>query len=45
MKQFLRSAQAQTVDTLLDAIALALSTISPYDAIGFFTNAGFLNLD
>lgn len=45
IKQFLRVAQAQTVDTLIDAIALALTTVSPFDAIGFFSNAGFLNLD
>src|SRR4051812_39016393 len=45
IKQFLRVAQAQTVETLIDALAQALTTISPFDAIGFFTNAGFLNLD
>ena len=45
IKQFLRVAQAQTVETLIDAIAVALTTVSPLDAIGFFTNAGLLNLD
>ena len=45
IKQFLRVAQAQTVETLIDALDKALATVSPYDAIGFFTNAGFLNLD
>jgi len=45
IKQCLRVAQAQTVDTLIEALDQALATISPYDAIGFFTNAGFLNLD
>ncbi len=45
IKHSLRSVRAQTVDTLLDAIAHALDSISPYDAIGFFTHAGFLNLD
>jgi len=45
IKQFLRDARAQTVGTLIDAIADALQSITPYDAIGFFTQAGFLNLD
>jgi transposase len=45
IKQFLRSVRAQTVDALIDAIAQAIDTITPYDAIGFFTNAGLLNLD
>lgn len=44
-KQFLRTVRAQTVEALIDAIADALPTVTPYDAIGFFTNAGFLNLD
>ncbi len=50
LKQFLRRVRAQTFrmqsfDTLLNAIAQALRTISPNDAIGFFTACGFLNLD
>lgn len=45
IKQCLRVAQARTVDALMDAIAQALQSITPYDAIGFFTNAGFFNLD
>jgi transposase len=45
IKQFLRTVRAQTVDALIQAIADALRTITPYDAIGFFINAGFLNLD
>src|SRR3972149_3613400 len=45
IKQFLRTLRAQTVDALMEAIADALRTITPYDAIGFFTQAGFLNLD
>jgi len=45
IKQFLRSVRAQTVDSLIDAIAQALDTITPEDAIGYFTNAGLLNLD
>jgi hypothetical protein len=45
IKQRLRTLRAQTVETLIDAIADALSTITPYDAIGFFAHAGLLNLD
>lgn len=45
IKQGLRKAQADTFDTLLSAIDQALSLVSASDAIGFFTNCGFLNLD
>jgi transposase len=45
IKQHLRVAQALTVDALIEALDIALAAISPFDAIGFFTNAGFLNLD
>ena len=45
IKQFLRTVRAQTVDALIQAIADALQTITPYDAIGFFVDAGLLNLD
>jgi len=45
IKAFLRTVCAHTLDALIDAIAAALSTITPYDAIGFFTDAGLLNLD
>lgn len=45
LKAFLRHVRAQTLDALLDAIARGLDLISPQDAIGFFTNAGLLNLD
>jgi transposase len=45
IKQRLRTLRAQTVDTLIDAIADALATITPFDAIAFFAAAGFLNLD
>jgi hypothetical protein len=41
----LRTLRAQTVEALIDAIAQALDSISPFDAIGFFIEAGFLNLD
>jgi transposase len=45
LKAFLRRVRAQTIDALIEAIAQALDSISPYDAIGFFVNAGFFNLD
>jgi transposase len=45
IKQFLRTARAQTLDALYEVIAQAVQTITPYDAIGYFTHAGFLNLD
>ncbi len=45
MKQFLRKARADTFDALLTAIDQALIQVSPDDAIGFFTDCGFLNLD
>ncbi len=45
IKEILRRLRAQTVEALLDAIAQALQAITPFDAIGYFTNAGFLNLD
>jgi transposase len=45
IKEILRQLRAQTVDRLLEAIAHALDAITPWDAIGYFTNAGFFNLD
>jgi transposase len=45
LKAFLRQAKAQTPDTLIEAITQGLLTISDLDAIGWFTNCGFLNLD
>lgn len=45
IKTILRQLRAQTVDALLDAIVTALDAITPDDSIGYFTNAGFLNLD
>lgn len=45
IKQALRVARAQTGDALIEAIDQALQSITPYDAIGYFANAGFLNLD
>lgn len=45
LKQALRRRRALTFDALLDAIAAALQTVSPTDAIGYFCAAGFLNID
>lgn len=44
LKCHLRRVKALTFDALLDAIADALRTISPLDAIGFFIDCGFLNI-
>ncbi|MCC6189950.1 MAG: transposase [Anaerolineales bacterium] len=44
LKQLLRTVNALPFETLLEAIAAALPTISPLDAIGFFTDCGFVNL-
>ena len=41
IKQFLRSAGARTQEALDAAIARALDTISPADAIAFFKHCGF----
>lgn len=41
VKQCLRKAQARTVETLYEAIAQALQTLSPKDAKGFFQHVGF----
>lgn len=45
LKTFLRRAKPQSLDALIDAITRALATISDWDAIGWFTHCGFLNLD
>ena len=45
LKQSLRRTKALTFEAFLDAIAAALQTISPSDAIGYFCAAGFLNFD
>jgi transposase len=45
IKDILRRLRAKTVDALLDAIVQALDAITPWDAIGYFTNAGLFNLD
>jgi hypothetical protein len=44
LKAFLRRIKAQTLPTLIDAIAQALDTISPTDALGYFTDCGFINI-
>ena len=45
IKQALRRLRAQTLDRLIEAIDHALLSITPFDAIGFFVQAGFFNLD
>lgn len=44
LKNHLRRLRPPTLDALINAIALALPTISPTDALGFFTSCGFLNI-
>lgn len=44
IKQALRRAKAQTLDSLIEAIALALDAVSWPDTLGWFTDCGFLNL-
>ncbi len=44
LKAFLRRVKAQTLPALIDAIAQALDTISPTDALGYFTDCGFINI-
>ncbi len=44
LKAVLRRLRAQTLDALIQAIGKALATISPLDALGFFTDCGFLNI-
>lgn len=41
LKQFLRKAAARTFDTLCDAIAAGLKTITGTDCLGFFQNSGY----
>jgi transposase len=45
IKQLLRKAKAETFDNLVAAIDSALQQVTANDAIGFFTNCGFVNLD
>lgn len=44
IKQVLRRLGARTRDTLLDAIAQALDTVTPADARGWFSHAGYCPL-
>jgi len=41
VKQFLRSAEARTRETLLAAIAAALATVTRQDAINWFASCGY----
>jgi transposase len=45
LKQFVRRAKATTFEALVLAIEQALAAISPHDALGWFINCGFFNLD
>ncbi len=45
IKQLLRKAKAATFDHLVEAIHHALLQVSFTDALGFFADCGFLNLD
>lgn len=42
IKEFLRAAKARTFDTLLNAIAAALATVTPQDAEGWFQSCGYM---
>lgn len=41
VKQFLRSAGARTCEELVEAIAQALQTVTPQDAMGWFASCGY----
>lgn len=41
VKEFLRGAKARTFDTLLNAIAAALKTVTAQDAEGWFQSCGY----
>jgi transposase len=41
IKQSLRSAEARTREELVDAIASALQSVTPQDAIGWFASCGY----
>ena len=43
LKTFLRQAQAQNLEALMEAITQGLLTITDLDAIGWFTHCGFLS--
>jgi len=41
LKQNLRRARARTIDTVIDATGVAMTTVTAQDARGFFADAGF----
>ena len=41
IKALLRGAQARTRETLIEAIAAALQTVTPKDAMGWFASCGY----
>ena len=41
MKALLRRAQARTREALIEALGVAISTVSPADALGFFEHCGY----
>jgi transposase len=41
LKEFLRSSEARSLPTLIQAIALALDRITPRDAINWFASCGY----
>jgi transposase len=41
LKEFLRSKEARSLPTLIEAIALALERITPRDAINWFASSGY----
>lgn len=41
VKQFVRSTNARTFDTLSDGVAAALDTVSPSDCQGYFSSCGY----
>jgi hypothetical protein len=44
IKSILRRLRAQTLDALIEAIGQALAEVSALNALGFFTDCGFLNI-
>jgi len=45
LKEFLRSKEARSLPTLIEAIALALERITPRDAINWFASCGYSLFD
>ncbi len=41
VKEFLRATKARTAEALLIAIAAALNTVTPQDAVGWFASCGY----